>query len=501
MGVNFVIANIFRAASVHICKLKRDIFGTGRESYRNNCPDNNPRHTRLRRNLNLVCLGIIINILPAALPVNAQQQESDTITITQAIQMAMKRNYNLRQLATNVAMSKDAVNQAISPFLPDISISANGSKYFVPKAEQQVAGGETVSAQLSGSLNLFNGFGDIASLREARSKYWSAEANYAYNRQQLIFNTISQYLQVLETRDFMKVAQQNLVAQKQELQLIEEFKKQGNKAITDVLQQQATVQQAQLQLLTATQNYQVNRVTLLETLGQYPTANPEFASFDVNVINASLDKRKPFEENDTIFKDRQDIISQMFQLEAARAGVKAAEAGFWPSLSLFANLSSNYNSLDKQYGFGEQFSRNRVGTIGLSLSIPIFDRLVTLFNVEDAKEEVDYQNLLLEGMRLSASSQYRQAVLAYKTAIEQQISAEAQYKYSQEALQAVEAKYKVGSATYVDLSLAQSQYLTSNYDLVAAEYNKLLQYLTVLYQQGNIEQSLYMLDRKSGQSK
>lgn len=439
-----------------------------------------------------------------ALPLYGQDSSATkTLTITEAIAMALRSNLALKQSLTQVKSSRYSRDRAGTAFLPNLSASISGSRSYVPyragsATQLSSQGSQSVSANLSADINLFNGFYDYANYRASQRTYSAQESSYTFAKQQLTFQTISQFLQAVQNRDFIDVANENLTAQQQQLDLIQAFFDQGNKSIADVLLQKANVAQAQLQLLTARQTYETSRYTLLQTLGQLPTAPFDFKALDVENINSVLDSLSPATDTGSLLQDRFDIRSQQLQIDAAKEQIRAAASGFWPSLSLSASIGSDYNNLDTQDPFHTQFSNNRSGTIGLSLSIPIFDRFITLYSVRQAHQQLEDQRYVLDNLRLTVNSQYQQALLDYRTAINKRTSAYAEYQYTQQALDAVKAQYEVGAATIITLTQTRAQDLNAHYSLIAAEYNKLLQYLAVMYQTGHIDDGVTMLEREIG---
>ena len=442
-------------------------------------------------------------LLLLSLPLYGQDSSAaQTLTIAQAIAMALRSNLTLKQSMTQVKSSRYSLDRAGTAFLPNLSASLSGSRSYVPfsagSATQAASqGSQSVSANLSADINLFNGFYDYANYRASQRTYSAQESSYAFAKQQIIYQTISQFLQVVQNLEFIQVAEENLTSQQQQLDQIQAFFDQGNKSIADVLLQKANVAQAQLQLLTAKQSYETSRYMLLQTLGQPPTAPLKFRALDVENVNSALDTLAPTTDARSLLRNRFDVRSQQLQIDAAREQIRAASSGFWPSLSLSAGIGSDYNSLDTRDPFHRQFSNNRSGTIGLSLSIPIFDRFVTLYSVRQAQQQLENQRYVLKDLELTVNTQYQQALLDYRTAVNKRTSAYAEYQYTQQALEAVKAEYEVGAATIITLTQTRAQDLNAHYSLIAAEYNKLLQYLAVMYQTGNIDEGVTMLKRET----
>jgi outer membrane protein TolC len=102
--------------------------------------------------------------------VSAQPAELQ-LTLRQAIRIALEKNPGLQQAANQVGSSAIIVAQRRADFTPDLGVTLAGAERFDKTLEP--GGGsdhrdyETVSGALASSVNLFNGFGDVAALHSA----------------------------------------------------------------------------------------------------------------------------------------------------------------------------------------------------------------------------------------------------------------------------------------------------------------------------------------------
>ena len=70
---------------------------------------------------------------------------------------------------------------------------------------------------------------------------------------------------------------------------------------------------------------------------------------------------------------RIDIGAEEARVAAAEQSQRVARSGRWPDLSLSAGYSSGYSSLSP-FNFNDQLDQRRGGSVGLNLSLPLFDR-------------------------------------------------------------------------------------------------------------------------------
>ncbi len=414
-------------------------------------------------------------------------QETPALTLTQAIQLAMEGNISLKKLSNVVYADRIGVKQAEANFLPNLTASVSASSNY-PKTG---TGGKSVSGSLNSGINLFNGFYDVARLDIAKYGWASDTASYSWNRQSIVYGTVSQFIQVVLDSEFIRIAKDNLKVQQDQLRQIEEFAKVGNRSKVDVYQQQTDLKQSELQLLQAQRNYAVSRYNLLQILGKQADSPLQFKSLPIDTLLAQFSGQSPEISPREALAERLDAVAQEYQVQAAQSQIRAAQSGYWPTISLSASAGSNYSSGFAGLGFSDQFlDENPDLRVGLSFSLPIFDRFATKYGVEQSKIQLANQQLNLLDLNLQIGSQVQQAVLDYNTAVKQRESAHAQYEYAREALKISEERFRVGSSTYIELSQVRANYFNAAYQKASADYNLLLNYVAVHYYGGTIGEAI-----------
>ena len=192
---------------------------------------------------------------------------------------------------------------------------------------------------------------------------------------------------------------------------------------------------------------------------------------------------------------RADIKAQKMQIDAAQKQIRVARAEYWPSLSLSANAGSSYSSLYEFGDFSYQFFDSKPNaTIGLSLSIPIFDRSRTENSIAQANIQLANERLTLEHLKQEVTFQVQQAVLDYQMAMKQLKVAEAQLRFARQALEVAEERYNVGASTLVELSQSRAQYVEATNDRVKTHYNLLLNRVAIDYHQGDMDRMITLFE-------
>ena len=260
----------------------------------------------------------------------------------------------------------------------------------------------------------------------------------------------------------------------------------GARPISDLYQQQASAASARLALVQAQRAAVLGEMTLLQTLQLDPTQEYEFEIPQLDSVETAHASLQLEEATTRALQQRSDFAAAQTLLRASEEGVRVAKASYWPSISLSASYSSNFSSTD-QTTFFDQLDTRRGGSLGLSFSIPIFDRLSTRSAAERARIQVENSRINLESLRQNVAVQVRTAMLDLRSAEEQLTVAEAQLRAAELALEFSQQRYDVGAASLVELTQARTAQVRAESDLVSARYRLVFQRRLIDYYLGAME--------------
>ena len=346
---------------------------------------------------------------------------------------------------------------------------------------------------LLSNLVLFNGFFKVSAKNQALSKYESSRYTYSRTEQQVIYNTILNYLDVVLSKDLIRVGNENLNTQKLLLVRIKDFFTAGKKAAVDVHYQNAEIANSQYQLLNYEKGLKLAKVKLMEDMGlaggiEFDVITP---AQDDPVKKIDLGKEEILE---LAKKNRSDIRSAELGIDAAKHGLRSARSGYYPKVSLSGNISSGYSSLSNSYTFSDQlWNNNPSASVGVSVSIPVFDKGSTKNQVTQAKLDLENSRIDLVRINNQIWGELIQAESNYRTAMRQVEVAKAKLDYSKAALESITERYHVNAATITELSQSRANYLQSQYDQVDAKLNLYKQGVTLYYQIGDMEKMLSLV--------
>ncbi|HOE94236.1 MAG TPA: TolC family protein, partial [Candidatus Cryptobacteroides sp.] len=154
-----------------------------------------------------------------------------------------------------------------------------------------------------------------------------------------------------------------------------------------------------------------------------------------------------------------------------------AKSALYPSLSLSAGLGSNYYKTDglDMGTFDEQIKNNFSQYVGLSLNIPIFDKLATRNSIRSSRLAQSSQALKLQYAKNSLYKEIHQAYHNAVAARSRYYSSKQAAKAAEESFTLVQAKYESGKASITEFNESKNASLKSESDLAQARYEWMYQ--------------------------
>jgi outer membrane protein len=441
-----------------------------------------------------VCALLLAAVIQPAIAQSDQPApaaEARCISFEEAVQIALTQNSDLRRAQNASTVNRAAVNEARMRFFPDLRLSVSGDESygrFFSESEGRLLNesSESFGARVASSVVLFDGLANLSNLRQAGLEEDAGRLDIERTRQTVVFQVVSGYLALIEAGEQVRIRDENMRAQQDQERLVSALVEGGKRPISDLYQQQAQVAAARLSLVEARRDHELRQVDLVQALQLDPAR--EYI-FEIPELPESYDSQADMEVGsllDHAFQQRPDLDAISRRLEASREGETAAGAGRWPTVTFSASYGSNYSSTG-QDGFWDQLDARRTGSMGLGVSVPLFDRFATRYDQQRARIATANARLALADLRQEVALQVRRAVLDWKAAHERLMAAEAQVQAARQALDATQERYEAGVATLYEVSQARADLVAATSTQVSASYNLLWQKRLLDYYVGDLD--------------
>lgn len=403
-------------------------------------------------------------------------------TLRQCIDYALEHNIQVKQQDVNRLQRELDVSTAKNSRLPDLSASASENFSFGRGLTAQNTYTNTNTSSTSFGLNtsvpLFTGYRIPRTLELQKLNLEAATADLEKAKNDIRMQVAQAYVQILYNMELCDVAKRQISIDSLHVHRLTEMMRNGKASGTEVAQQEASLAQSRLTATQADNDYRLSLLTLSQLL-ELPSPESFTISRDVAVpeVLPSMDLISP----DAIYQEalmiKPEIQAEQYRLEGTLKSIDIAKSAKLPNLSFQAGLGSNYYKTSgyPTDGFFKQLNNNFSQYIGLSLSVPIFNRYETRNNIKSAQLNRYNQQLQLDNVKKGL---YKEIQQAYYNAVAAQAKYEssAEAKRSQEeAFRLMSAKYEYGKANITEFNEAKNNLMKAESDLVRAKYEYLYQ--------------------------
>lgn len=425
---------------------------------------------------------LLAALLSASLSAHAQW------TLERCVAYAQEHNITLRQQENQTRQRELDVSTARNARLPDLNAGASESFSFGRglTADNTYTNNSTnsTSLSLSTSVPLFTGGRIPAQLRLARLNLEAATADLTKARESMALQVAQQYIQAVYGEELVAVARRQVSIDSLQVERLKALLANGKASRAELAQQEATLA-ASLVTLTTTESDRRLALLNLSQLLELPTADGFTVAMPTTAPAAAA-----LPSPDDIFAEavgvKPEIAVEQLRLKGTECSVQIARAALYPQLSLNGNIGTNYYKTSGFHGdsFGRQFKNNFNQGIGLSLSIPIFNRLQTRNSIRSARIDSDNQRLALENAKKTLYKEIQQVWQNSVNADARLASSLVAKQSSTEAFELVKAKYENGKATVTEFNEAKNTLLKAESDATRARCECLYQRSLIQFYRG-----------------
>ena len=411
------------------------------------------------------------------------------MTLAQCIDYAVSHNVNVKRYANNVEQQKVQLSTARNSRLPDLTAGASQSFNFGRGLNSENAyvnrNTQNTGFNLQTSVPLLTGGRIPNEIAMSRLNLQAATADLEHARQSIALQVAAAYLQAVYAAEVVKVQEAQVAFSKIQEDRISKLFNAGKSPESDVVEAHSQVAQDEMGRTQAKCDYKLAMLDLSQLL--------ELSSPDSIEIVAPQGETSPTLPPlpDRIFARAEgvkpEIQAEKLRLQAAEKNIRIAKAALYPTLSLGAGLSSEYYKTSgyQAASFSKQLSDNFNKSIGLSLNIPIFNRLATRNSIRQAKLQQSEQALQLDETKKTL---YKEIQQAYYNAV----NAQAKYESALAARKAAESnfnmmtgKFENGRANATELEEAKTKRANAITSTLQAKYEYILRMKIIEFYEGN----------------
>lgn len=400
--------------------------------------------------------------------------------LQQLIQTGLNNNYDLKIAVARIQTATNNLQQSKLAFLPSLSADAQVTRSKTSAAQIKSfgiggdsTGGGTSIVLPTNTLYALTGtasweldvWGKLRSNRRAAiAAYLQSDAYRHAVQTQLIANIANNYYQLLAYDEQIRIVEQTIANRRRSVDIVKELKTAAIVTGADVVNSEANLHAAELQLPDLKQGRREleNALSVLLALPPDSIARTKFSQQQIDTsLRTGISSQ--------LLANRPDVQQAEYSFRNAFELTNVARTYFYPSLTISGTAGwATANTLASF--FNGTFYGNLVG----GLSQPIFNKGLNkqrLRNAEAAQQEAYYtfQNTLL-----TAGQEVSNALFSYDMAVDKERTRQLQIASLTKAVDFTNELLKYTSATnYTDVLTAEQNLLSAQLNGVADRLQQL----------------------------
>lgn len=446
----------------------------------------------IMKQVSLIFLSCLL-LLPVGM--KAEDDTPKQWKLRDCIDYALEHNITIRRNRISVESTQEDVKTAKADFLP--SLSGNISQHIVNRPNNTsgtiISGDNITTSESKTSYNgsygidanwtVYNGSKRVNTVKQQQLNSRMAELSVDQSENSIEENITQLYVQILYSAEAVKVNESTLEVSRKEFERGQELFNAGSIASSDLAQLEAQVSNDNYQLVTAQttlQDYKLQLKQLLELDGDF-----EMSLYLPQLDNSSVLIPLPTKDDvyQTALNLRPEIESRKLNMEASDMNIKIARAGYIPTLSLSAGIGTT-NANGNDFSFSEQIKQNWNNSLGLTLSIPIFDKRQTKSTINKAKLQRQTSELDLMDEQKTLYRTIESLWLTANSAQQQYIAATQKLKSTQASYALVSEQFNLGMKNTVELLTEKNNLLSAQQETLQAKYTAILNAGLLRFYQG-----------------
>ena len=420
---------------------------------------------------------------------------SQTWTLQECVGYALENNIQLKQSRISAEESRESLQQSKAALLPSLSASTNQNVSWRPWSQSTVnlASGTLTSTKstvnyngtygVSANVTVWNGGKNTKTVKQNKLQTEISELSTGQQENSIIEQIALLYIEILFQREAVKVNEEVVNSSAIAYNRGKEMYEVGSISKSDFVQLESQMAQDNYSLITSrTQldNYKFQLKQLLEITGN--------DDFDVAAEDVTSDKMLAVIPNkDDVYNAavelRPEIQSGRLSVKSNELGIDIAKAGYMPQVSLNAGINTS-NASGMTDAVGTQLKTNVSNSLGMSISVPIFDQRQNKTAVAKAKLQHMNSQLSLQQAEKDLYKSIENYWLDATNCQQQYIYSESSVKSNRESYQLLTEKFQLGLVNIVELNNGKTNMLQAEQQYLEAKYRTLYNIAMLNFYQG-----------------
>ena len=411
--------------------------------------------------------------------------QTKKMSLQECVEYALENNLTIEQFELDLESAELGELEGLGQFLPRLngSMGVNESKGFGIDPRTNTANPSLVVLQgnlnLSVGYTLFDGLRNLRRAQRAEMNTISNQYRLANLKDDIRLRVANAYLNVISSKESLKVAQAQYGVTEQDMNRIKELVELGVVPTGDLLEIEATAANQEQAVVNAEARVILARINLAQLLQITDYENFDIADEAFDVHSSTILDKSPKQIFTKAMSFRNDIKLAETSVVLSEQDLKIAKGAALPTLNAFMNyntFASDRFQIDDTGNLVRpdliaQLEGNDGVSYGLSLNIPIFNAFSTSNSIKRAALNVKRSELQYEQTKLDLENAVNQAYNDVKTFAKTYEAAQKTLDARRLAYNYAKERFEVGLMNSFYFSQAQSRLDNAEASVIRAKYD------------------------------
>lgn len=438
------------------------------------------------------------------------------------VDYAQKHNINLKQIEIQTKISKNNYRQSETNILPTVNGGAQHTYNFgrtIDRYTNTFANSQVLSQNfyISSNVILWSGLAQYNNIKANQFQFLSNTENYLQQLNDLALNVATNYINVIFSKEILTISQTSYSLTQQQLERTDKLVNEGALAKSVSYDLKAQLANDNATVINAENNYQIALLTLkqllnLDTLNNFGIIEPEIEVAQTDFSTLTIENIY-----ETALKNQHSIKSAEYTVLAANKAYQVSKGKVSPTLSATGSLGTGTSELNKNIvstkivgadpvaatldgqtvvyqpryeivtekkPFADQFNENVNKSVGITLSVPIFNGLQTVTGVKNAKLNLLNAQYTKELAQQNLYKTIAQAYANAKAGLSKYNANKLSVEAAEQSFNFTQQKFNAGAISAFDFSTAKARLQNAQSNLIQAKYDYIFKLKVLDYYQG-----------------
>lgn len=459
------------------------------------------------------------------LTVGILSAQSAIWSLEQCVNYALENNLQMKQAELTLRNAELTVRQNQLSRLPNVNGQSNLGFQFGRTVDPTTNAFNTEriafnSFSVNAGVTLFDGSRINNMVEQSKLDLQAAQMDAQASANDIALLVANTYLTILMAEEQRQNTERQLELTRAQLAQVQSFIRSGARPDNDRYEIEATLARNEQVLIEAQNLVTINYLSLKQLLQLDPGADIKIQAPAVALPEEVFVQIYNLEEvYAAALQTQPQIRAAEFRLESAAVGEDLSRASLWPTLSAFGSLSTSYSSASRDFlnpntenavtvanppqtilvndtevtittfsqegiefpriDYFDQINNNFGQSLGLSLSVPIYNNHRTRTAIERARINSLTANVQRQQQRDQLKTNVQQSITNFSASRENYRAAQRSLDAAQVAYDVANRRYSLGGANNFELTTAANSLDRARTELSRAKYQLIFNWKVV----------------------